>query len=100
MNNHNTTTYIKHDCFKNNIYKDSVELKIENFSKLFKSDSNQVISIRRINFKVNKNVFVLIKGPSCSGIFILSNVLKALEKWIYVKSKMVKSKERQLIKWS
>ncbi len=71
MNNNNyyntTITYIKHDCFENNIYKDSpLEIKIENFSKIFKSDTNQVISIRRI------------------WKFALLNILKALEKWIDV----------------
>ena len=52
MNNNANTTYIEYDCFENNIYKDSSnELKIENFSRLFKSDTNQILSIRRLILK-------------------------------------------------
>ncbi len=101
MNNNNIiTTFINHHCFENIINNGySPALKIENHSKVFESDTNRIISLRKINFTVNKDVFVFvsIKGPHSNRKYTLSNILKALEKQIYGKLKMVKSKKRPSI---
>jgi hypothetical protein len=66
----------------NTIYKySSFFFKIENFSRISKLDTNQVMCKRYINFKVNKDAFVS-KGQSGSGKFALLDIIKALEKWI------------------
>jgi putative ABC transport system ATP-binding protein len=59
---------------------DSIALKVENISKVYDSSVSKVVSLRRINFSVNKGEFVSIVGPSGSGKTTLLNILGALDR--------------------
>jgi putative ABC transport system ATP-binding protein len=59
---------------------DSIALKVENISKVYNSSVSKVVSLRRVNFSVNKGEFVSIVGPSGSGKTTLLNILGALDR--------------------
>jgi putative ABC transport system ATP-binding protein len=63
-------------------YTDSSEaiLKVENLSKVYTSSMGKVISLRNINFSVNKGEFVSVVGPSGSGKSTLLNMIGALDR--------------------
>ena len=42
-------------------------LKVENLSKIYISSMGKVVSLRNVNFSVNKGEFVSVVGPSGSG---------------------------------
>jgi putative ABC transport system ATP-binding protein len=55
-------------------------LKVENLSKIYISSMGKVVSLRNVNFSVNKGEFVSIVGPSGSGKSTLMNMLGALDR--------------------
>jgi putative ABC transport system ATP-binding protein len=55
-------------------------LKVENLSKIYISSMGKVVSLRNINFSVNKGEFVSVVGPSGSGKSTLMNMLGALDR--------------------
>ena len=63
-------------------YTDSSEaiLKVENLSKVYTSSMGKVVSLRNINFSVNKGEFVSVVGPSGSGKSTLLNMIGALDR--------------------
>ena len=63
-------------------YTDSLEitLKVENLSKVYLSSMGKVVSLRNVNFSVNKGEFVSVVGPSGSGKSTLLNMLGALDR--------------------
>ena len=63
-------------------YTDSSEaiLKVENLSKVYTSSMGKVVSLRNVNFSVNKGEFVSVVGPSGSGKSTLLNMIGALDR--------------------
>ncbi len=63
-------------------YTDSSEitLKVENLSKVYLSSMGKVVSLRNVNFSVDKGEFVSVVGPSGSGKSTLLNMLGALDR--------------------
>src|SRR5439155_5204827 len=63
-------------------YVDSTEiaLKVENLSKVYVSSMGKVVSLRNVNFSVNKGEFVSVVSPSGSGKSTLMNMLGALDR--------------------
>jgi putative ABC transport system ATP-binding protein len=63
-------------------YADSskVTLEVENLSKVYLSSMGKVVSLRNVNFSVNKGEFVSVVGPSGSGKSTLLNMLGALDR--------------------
>jgi putative ABC transport system ATP-binding protein len=57
-----------------------VALRVENLSKVYVSSMGKVISLRNVNFTVNKGEFVSVVGPSGSGKSTLLNMLGALDR--------------------
>jgi putative ABC transport system ATP-binding protein len=57
-----------------------VTLKVENLSKIYLSSMGKVVSLRNVNFSVNKGEFVSIVGPSGSGKSTLLNMIGALDR--------------------
>ncbi len=57
-----------------------VAIRVENLSKVYISSMGKVVSLRRINFTVNKGEFVSVVGPSGSGKSTLLNMLGALDR--------------------
>jgi putative ABC transport system ATP-binding protein len=55
-------------------------LKVENLSKIYISSMGKVVSLRNVNFSVNKGEFVSVVGPSGSGKSTLMNMLGALDR--------------------
>jgi putative ABC transport system ATP-binding protein len=68
----------------NNLYADANSateaLKVENLSKIYISSMGKVVSLRNVNFSVNKGEFVSVVGPSGSGKSTLMNMLGALDR--------------------
>jgi len=68
----------------NNHYADANSLtetlKVENLSKIYISSMGKVVSLRNVNFSVNKGEFVSVVGPSGSGKSTLMNMLGALDR--------------------
>ena len=48
-------------------------IKINNVSKIYKSDNNVYLALKNINLEFNKNEFVAILGPSGCGKSTLLN---------------------------
>jgi putative ABC transport system ATP-binding protein len=63
-------------------YSDSSEstLTVENLSKVYVSAMGKVVSLRNVNFSVNKGEFVSVVGPSGSGKSTLLNMIGALDR--------------------
>src|SRR6266571_7032247 len=63
-------------------YTDSSEaiLKVENLSKVYTSSMGKVVSLRNVNFSVNKGEFVSVVGPSGSWKSTLLNMIGALDR--------------------
>jgi putative ABC transport system ATP-binding protein len=63
-------------------YRDSSEstLTVENLSKVYVSAMGKVVSLRNVNFSVNKGEFVSVVGPSGSGKSTLLNMIGALDR--------------------
>jgi putative ABC transport system ATP-binding protein len=63
-------------------YNDSSEatLTVENLSKVYASAMGKVVSLRKVNFTVNKGEFVSVVGPSGSGKSTLLNMIGALDR--------------------
>jgi putative ABC transport system ATP-binding protein len=59
---------------------DETTLRVENLSKVYISSMGKVVSLRNVNFMVNKGEFVSVVGPSGSGKSILLNMLGALDR--------------------
>lgn len=57
-----------------------VTLRVENLSKVYISSMGKVISLRNVNFTVDKGEFVSVVGPSGSGKSTLLNMLGALDR--------------------
>jgi putative ABC transport system ATP-binding protein len=53
---------------------------VENLSKIYISSMGKVVSLRNVNFSVNKGEFVSVVGPSGSGKSTLMNMLGALDR--------------------
>lgn len=50
-------------------------LKVDNLTKVYGKDSNTVVALNNINFKVEKGEFVAIVGASGSGKSTLLHIL-------------------------
>lgn len=59
---------------------DEITLRVENLSKVYISSMGKVVSLRNVNFMVNKGEFVSVVGPSGSGKSTLLNMLGALDR--------------------
>lgn len=59
---------------------DEITLRVENLSKVYISSMGKVVSLRNVNFTVNKGEFVSVVGPSGSGKSTLLNMLGALDR--------------------
>jgi putative ABC transport system ATP-binding protein len=57
-----------------------VMLRVENLSKVYVSSMGTVVSLRNVNFSVNKGEFVSVVGPSGSGKSTLLNMIGALDR--------------------
>jgi len=57
-----------------------VILKVENLTKIYVSSMGKVVSLRNVNFSVNKGEFISIVGPSGSGKSTLLNMIGALDR--------------------
>jgi putative ABC transport system ATP-binding protein len=57
-----------------------VMLRVENLSKVYVSSMGSVVSLRNVNFSVNKGEFVSVVGPSGSGKSTLLNMIGALDR--------------------
>src|SRR2546426_10958379 len=55
-------------------------LKVENLSKVYLSSMGKVVSLRNVNFSVDKGELVSVVGPSGSGKSTLLNMLGALDR--------------------
>jgi putative ABC transport system ATP-binding protein len=69
----------------NNNYRDyndtsEATLTVENLSKVYASAMGKVVSLRKVNFTVNKGEFVSVVGPSGSGKSTLLNMIGALDR--------------------
>ena len=56
-------------------YNSEATLKVENLSKVYVSSMGKVVSLRNVNFSVNKGEFVSVVGPSGSGKSTLLNMI-------------------------
>ena len=54
-------------------------IKINNLSKIFRTDLIETHALRQINLQVNEGEFAALTGPSGSGKSTLLNVLGTLE---------------------
>lgn len=61
-------------------YNSEATLKVENLSKVYVSSMGKVVSLRNVNFAVNKGEFVSVVGPSGSGKSTLLNMIGALDR--------------------
>jgi putative ABC transport system ATP-binding protein len=61
-------------------YNSEATLKVENLSKVYVSSMGKVVSLRNVNFSVNKGEFVSVVGPSGSGKSTLLNMIGALDR--------------------
>jgi putative ABC transport system ATP-binding protein len=57
-----------------------VTLRVENLFKVYVSSKGKAISLRNVNFSVNRGEFVSIVGPSGSGKSTLLNMIGALDR--------------------
>lgn len=57
-----------------------VTLRVENLFKVYVCSMGKVISLRNVNFSVNRGEFVSIVGPSGSGKSTLLNMIGALDR--------------------
>ncbi len=55
-------------------------LKVENLTKIYVSSMGKVVSLRNVNFSVNRGEFISIVGPSGSGKSTLLNMIGALDR--------------------
>ncbi|MDQ6668500.1 MAG: ABC transporter ATP-binding protein, partial [Thermoproteota archaeon] len=72
--------FVSNNNYRDNSDSSEATLTVENLSKVYASAMGKVVSLRKVNFTVNKGEFVSVVGPSGSGKSTLLNMIGALDR--------------------